>query len=118
MPPQSISKVKPENISAAQQEDTAIMEVVSLKLKNWTPNEKDKRNMRKEKKRLLYEWNRLEVDNGILYRQTEQHKQLVLPEKLKPIVLKTLHNDMGHVGAEKVTHLARERFYWPTCSMT
>lgn len=111
--PQSISKVTPENICAAQQEDTAIMEVVSLKLKNWTPNEKDKRNMRKETKRLLYEWNKLELDNGILYRQTEQQKQLVLPEKLKPIVLKTLHNDMGHVGAEKVTHLARERFYWP-----
>jgi len=28
-------------------------------------------------------------------------------------VLKTLHNDMGHVGAEKVSHLAHERFYWP-----
>lgn len=28
------------------------------------------------------------------------------------MVLKTLH-DMGHVGAEKVTHLAQERFSWP-----
>lgn len=69
--------------------------------------------MRKETRRLLYEWNKLEVDDGILYRRTEQHRQLVLPEKWKPMVLKTLHNDMGHVGAEKVSHLARERFYWP-----
>lgn len=53
------------------------------------------------------------VEDGILYRQTEQHKQLVLPEKLKPMVLKALHNDMGHVGLEKVTHLIHERFYWP-----
>ncbi|XP_078028971.1 G2/M phase-specific E3 ubiquitin-protein ligase-like [Epinephelus lanceolatus] len=65
--------------------------------------------MRRETRRLLYEWNKLEVDEGVLYRQTETHKQLVLPEKLKPRVLETLHNDMGHVGADKVTHLARER---------
>lgn len=111
--PDSISSVTPENIWAAQQEDSATKEVVALKLQNWTPNERDKRNMKKETRRLLYEWNKLVVDNGILYRQTGQHKQLVLPEKLTPMVLKTLHNDMGHVGAEKVTHLARERFYWP-----
>ena len=32
---------------------------------------------------------------------------------LKPTVLKHLHDDIGHVGADKVIHLARERFYWP-----
>ncbi len=100
-------------VVAAQQEDPAIKEVVSLKLQNWTPNGRDKINMWKETKRLLYEWNKLVVDNGILYRQTGQNRQLVLPEKFKPMVLKTLHNDMGHVGTEKVTHLACERFYWP-----
>lgn len=113
VPLDSISSVVPENIRAAQQEDPATKEVVYLKHQNWIPNEREKRNMRKETKRLLYEWKKLEVDDGILYWQTEQHKQLVLPEKLKPIVLKTLHNDMGHVGAEKVVNLARERFYWP-----
>lgn len=41
------------------------------------------------------------------------NRQPVLPERLKPMVLKTLYNDMGHVGAEKVVHLARERFYFP-----
>ncbi|KAK7930596.1 hypothetical protein WMY93_006991 [Mugilogobius chulae] len=46
-------------------------------------------------------------------RKTDKHKQLVIPEKLKPVILKSLHNDMSHIGAEKVTHLARERFYWP-----
>uniref|UniRef100_A0A3P8SQ90 Gypsy retrotransposon integrase-like protein 1 n=1 Tax=Amphiprion percula TaxID=161767 RepID=A0A3P8SQ90_AMPPE len=111
--PENISGVAPEDMYVAQQEDTDIAEVVSLKLKNWTPNKSDKRNMRKETKRLLFEWNKLEVDDGILYRKTEQHRQLVLPKKLRAIVLKSLHNDMGHVGAEKVTHLARERFYWP-----
>lgn len=113
VPSASISSVPSENIRAAQQEESAISEVVSLKLQNWIPNKMDKRNMRKETRRLLYEWNKLEVDDGILYRRTEQHRQLVLPEKWKPIVFKTLHNGMGHVGAEKVSHLTLERFYWP-----
>lgn len=63
--------------------------------------------------RLLFEWNKLEVDNGVLYRKTEQHRQLVLPEKLKSAVLRSLHHEMGHIGADKVVHLARELFYWP-----
>lgn len=113
VPLNSVSCVTPEHISAAQQDDPAIKEIISLKLRNWSPNEQDKRNMQRPTRRLLYEWNKLIVEDGILYRQTEQHKQLVLPEKLKLKVLKTLHNDMGHVGADKVTHLARERFYWP-----
>ncbi|KAK7879003.1 hypothetical protein WMY93_034163, partial [Mugilogobius chulae] len=101
------------DLKTAQQEDNVIKEVVSLKLNNWTPNEKDRKNMTKETKRLLYEWTKLEVENGVLYRKTDKHKQLVIPEKLKPVILKSLHNDMSHIGAEKVTHLARERFYWP-----
>lgn len=67
MHPESISSVTPENICVAQPEDSAIKEVVSLKLQNWTPNETDKRNMRRQPRRLLYEWNKLEVDDSILY---------------------------------------------------
>ena len=42
-----------------------------------------------------------------------QRQQLVLPEKYKATALKCLHDDMGHVGAERVINLARDRFYWP-----
>lgn len=55
----------------------------------------------------------MEVNNGLLYRKTEHNKQLVLPKQLRPMVLKSLHDDMGHVGSDKVVHLAREHFYWP-----
>lgn len=30
-----------------------------------------------------------------------------------PMVLECLHDDLGHVGCDKVTHLAHEDFYWP-----
>lgn len=60
-----------------------------------------------KKTRRLYEWNKLEVDDGVLYRQSERYRQLVFPKQLKSI-----HNDMGHVGSDKQTHLNREKFYW------
>ncbi|KAK7907641.1 hypothetical protein WMY93_016253 [Mugilogobius chulae] len=113
VPTDSVLSMTPKDIKTAQQEDESIKEVISLKLKGWTPNEKEKRTMSKQTRRLLYEWNKLDVDNGLLYRKTERNKQLVLPEQLRPLVLKSLHNDMGHVGYDKVIHLARERFYWP-----
>lgn len=96
-----------------QIEDPAIIKVVSLKLNAWTTNEKEKIAMGREARRLLYELNKLKVDDGILYRNTEQHRQLVLPQKLKPVLFKSLHDNMGHVGADMVLHLTHERFYWP-----
>lgn len=70
--------------------------------------------MKKETRRLLFEWTKLELEDGILYRKTGQARQLVLPPRFKTTVLRKLHNEMGHVGVEKVLHLARERFYWPS----
>lgn len=105
--------ITPESVRAAQKEDAPICEVINLKKNGWSPQDKEKRQMGRETRRLVHEWNRLRLDKGILYRQTGQRKQLVLPSKLKATVLKHLHDDMGHVGADKVIHLARERFYWP-----
>ena len=112
-PPEGIPVITPESIKAAQKEDASICEVTNLKKRGWNPNDKDKRQMCRETRRLVHEWNKLTLDKGILYRQIGQRKQLVLPSKLKSTVLKHLHDDMGHVGADKVIHLVRESFYWP-----
>ena len=37
------------------------------------------------------------------YSQTKYHN----------LVLRQLHNEMGHLGADRVTSLIRDRFYWP-----
>ena len=39
--------------------------------------------------------------------------QLVLPHCYRMTVYKELHQNMGHLGAERVVELARERFFWP-----
>lgn len=66
---------------------------------------------------LLRELNRLELQDDILYRRRQDGErvsfQLVLPEELRPVVLTSLHDDMGHLGVERTLDLVRSRFFWP-----
>ena len=66
---------------------------------------------------LLRELNRLELQNGVLYRKRqtglEISFQLVLPEELRPVALQSLHYDMGLLGFDRTIDLVRTRFYWP-----
>lgn len=61
--------------------------------------------------RLLREWSKLHIEDGLLYRKTVGRRLLVLPATYKQLALTYLHNNMGHVGVEKVLTLARECFY-------
>ena len=57
---------------------------------------------------------------GILRRLKEsggpEIHQVALPGKYKELIYTELHQKMGHIGAERVLSLARERFYWPLMS--
>lgn len=97
----------------AQKEDQAINQIRTLKSSNVKLTNETRKGLSGEAQRLLHEWSRLCLDNDLLYRRTNYHKQLVLPSKYKSLALKYLHDEMGHVGTERVLHLARERFYWP-----
>ena len=65
----------------------------------------------KEVKKYLRELSKLKVDNksGILYRV----QQIVLPLEFRRMVYRELHEEMGHLGTERVFCLAKERFFWP-----
>ena len=61
---------------------------------------------------------KLVMEDGLLHRLSqnqsgEQSRQLVLPAEFRPVVLKSLHDDLGHLGAERTTDMIRNRFYWP-----
>lgn len=105
--------IPPQDIRKAQEDDPVIKEVLHWKRGPGRPTAEEKRELSKDARKLMHEWNRLTLDGGILYRQTGSRRQLVLPQQFKTVVLKHLHNDMGHVGADKVIQLVRERFYWP-----
>lgn len=61
-----------------------------------------------EARRMMAEWSRLFIWDGVLYRQGAHHRQLVVPKQFRSVVLKRLHNDMGHMGVEKVLNLMRD----------
>ena len=61
---------------------------------------------------------KLVVKNGLLYRKKigpsgSDSLQLVLPSDCRLTVLKSLHDDAGHLGVDRITAMAKDRFYWP-----
>lgn len=72
-------------------------EVIRLKESNVRPTEDISRS--------------LHIEKGFLYRRTPERKQLVISLKYQSMVLKHIHDRMGHVGTERVLHLTGERFY-------
>ena len=49
----------------------------------------------------------------LLYERQGQTSQLVIPSQLKKIIYEQLHNNMGHLGEERVVNLTRDWFCWP-----
>ncbi|KAJ8003220.1 hypothetical protein DPEC_G00167140 [Dallia pectoralis] len=98
----------------AQSADVAINRVLDLKKTHTFLKHKDKLTESEAVRQLLREWPHLKIDEeGILRRETTARKQLVVPEALKPVVYQYLHGEMGHLGADRMVALARERFFWP-----
>ena len=66
-------------------------------------------------KGLMQEFKHLLVgSNNILYRKIKgkEDRQVALPNRLKILVYKELHENMGHLGYERTLELISERFYW------
>ena len=88
--------------------------VLAFKLDSHRPKSHELEQENQEVKALLREWNHLFIDtDGILKRKTINHHQLVLPRKFRKIFCREFHQQMGHLGPERVVQLCRERFFWP-----
>ena len=102
------------DVGQAQVLDPAISRVVHLVRTGKRPSVKESKSESKDVQRLLLEWNKLVLgSDNILYRKTSSSKQVVLPKQLRMTIFKELHEDMGHLGVERVFDLAKSRFYWP-----
>eukprot|EP00795_Rhopilema_esculentum_P006938 gene6938-12555_t len=103
-----------QNILQAQKEDPDVARVLAYKEQPVRPSFQDRHGESAEVKTLMHEWNKLILGKDrALYRKTANRLQLVLPKRYHSLVLRHLHDEMGHLGAERVTELARDRFYWP-----
>ena len=103
--------------SKEQVADSTLARVVELVRLKFCP---DKSSLQTESPNVLKyirEWSRLSLVDGVLYRNTTlnnvQTRQLVLPLHFQSIILKQLHDDLGHQGRDRTLSLVRSRFYWP-----
>ena len=102
-----------EFLRKAQNEDAVTSRLIHFK-EHGKPSQEQLRLENSSVRTAMHEWNKLKIEHdGILYRKTSEREQLVLPLKYHRLVLRHLHEEMGHVGANRVIELARERFYWP-----
>uniref|UniRef100_H3ALT9 Gypsy retrotransposon integrase-like protein 1 n=1 Tax=Latimeria chalumnae TaxID=7897 RepID=H3ALT9_LATCH len=94
--------------------DSAIGKVLHYKSKGRRPDTREQINEPRETIALMREWDRLYIgDVRLLWRKTGHHSQLVLPVKYQQRVYQELHEEMRHLGTDRVVSLARECFYWP-----
>ena len=62
---------------------------------------------------LLKQLQKLRLVDGILMRKTASLSQILLPEKFHQLVYSELHENLAHLGSDRVLELAKHRFYWP-----
>lgn len=107
----SIAVIPKTVLKKAQEEDTVIGDVLRyVKSKQWPRSGKQ---LNTKIAALVREKHKLQMaDDGLLYRKTTSRNQLLLPQKFHRLVYKELHENMGHLGVERVMNLIRERFYW------
>ena len=106
-------RIGKRDLKDGQLEDKVIREVYRLveKKQNVSPDQAKK--MGKETKILLRQMKKLYIEDGVLKRKTANFVQIVLPEKFRKLVYEELHQQLGHLGPDRVLELARKRFYWP-----
>ncbi|KAK0134216.1 Retrovirus-related Pol polyprotein from transposon 412 [Merluccius polli] len=108
---------KKEDWYRFQREDPILNKVIYFLEAAHKPNFKQSSCEPPEVRLLLREWNKLLFKDGVLYRKCLDHgqeiHQLVLPQQFRDRALKGIHEEVGHLGAERALSLARARFYWP-----
>ena len=98
----------------AQREDPTIASILHFLQVGRRPTFRDKQKQSAIVRQLLHEWNNLFIaEDGILCHKSGPRDRMVLPKKYHKRVYVELHENMGHLGADRVVELARQRFYWP-----
>ena len=104
-------KISTVDLANAQKREDDIKRVIEYVKSQRKPTRNQLQEESRVVQRYMYEWKKLSVDEqtGLLYR----NRQVVLPKEHRRRAYQELHEEMGHLGVERVYALARERFYWP-----
>ncbi|KAL2092168.1 hypothetical protein ACEWY4_011966 [Coilia grayii] len=114
----SLELMSRQNLQKAQEDDEAIGPIQALKCGRWPEDG----NISPELLRMKREIGKLSMKDGLLYRFSkrtsgEEISQLVLPRVFREVVIRAMHDDLGHLGQERTIDLLRSRFFWPRMSV-
>ena len=111
------TELKSVDWAKEQLEDPHISRVYGFVKSGHCPQREDLLSENPEVVKYLRHWKNLILVHGILYRNTfsngEAVKQLILPLKHRDLVLRHLHDNVGHQGQDRTLSLVRSRFFWP-----
>ena len=101
-----------------QTSDPVIGRLVYHWKKGYKPTFRQMRHESIKTRKLLKKWDKIVNQENVLYLSScypniGKVTQLILPERLKPLVLESLHNDSGHQGFKRTLLLVRQRCFWP-----
>ena len=105
--------VKNDVLATKQQHDEIIGPVYKAVQAECRPKKNAWKLLPRDTKILLKSFNKLKITDDVLLRETTKNVQIVLPKEFHSLVFKELHDEMAHLGSEKVLDLAKQRFYWP-----
>ena len=100
------------NLKEEQDGDVDLVMVRNLVEKGKRPSAKMLKHYPDKVRKYLRHWLKLKVINGVLFRRCMGYNQVIIPDSLKGMCYKLLHQDMGHLGVDRVYDLARKRMYW------
>ena len=109
----NLQEQSPQTLSRLQHEDADIGIIHDA----W-PRRPSSKDQPTSVKLLIKQFKKLRMISGVLYREVRDPclgvlQQLVLPSSMKPNVLTSLHDSMGHQGVDRTTKLLQRRVYWP-----
>ena len=111
------TSVPVKNVPQLQQDDPAISTMLKFLSGNRKPSAKKIKEQSRPVQLLMREWHKLHLIDGVLFRKRQLadsvKEQLVLPKQCQTSVLKSLHDDMAHLGRDRTLDLVRQRFFWP-----
>ena len=107
--------------SQAQIKDPAICQIIQAIKNKALDTLKIKQNMSSDLKAFLGIRNQFKLKQGILYRNSQVNDgarlQLVLPLSHRQKAMADCHDQIGHLGQDRVLELLRDRFFWPGMQM-
>ncbi|KAJ8352950.1 hypothetical protein AAFF_G00132900 [Aldrovandia affinis] len=112
------SSLSSADLQSHQRQDPTINRVLHFVERKRRPSRRERDKENQMVMRILKQWDKLTVLDGILYRVTRdpvtKHKrfQFVLPDSLKSQALAGVHDLAGHQGQPRLLSLVRQRFFW------